>query len=227
MSSLLRILSVTFDTHLEPWELPQFRGAVAHKVGLEYDWYHNHNNEDSGYHYRYPLIQYKLDRSDNQSRPLLMCLHHGVDEAHHFFSQPDWNLSIHDRDLPMRVAKLDMRQHLLSETERPTRYRIHRWKPFNPDNYNDYRQLTGIADQFALLERLLTGHILAFARGVDWQIETHFQLKITDMLKRDWVEHKGVKVLAFTIDIETNLSLPQGIGLGKGVSTGFGRVQLR
>ena len=58
----LRLLSVTFQSTIEPWELPQFRGAMAHKVGLEHEWFHNHNNEDPDkpkLHYRYPLIQYK------------------------------------------------------------------------------------------------------------------------------------------------------------------------
>lgn len=57
----LRILSVTFDTHLDPWDLPKFRGAIARKVGLEHEWFHNHDNENGGYHQRYPLIQYKLE----------------------------------------------------------------------------------------------------------------------------------------------------------------------
>jgi hypothetical protein len=224
---LLRALSVTFDTHLDPWELPQFRGAMAQKVGLEHEWYHNHDNESGGFHMRYPLIQYKLDRSDGQSRPMLLCLHHGVEEAHHFFSQTDWNIRLHDRDVPLRIARLDMQQYALRQTETPLRYRLHRWKPFNSDNYLQFRSLTGIAEQFAFLERLLAAQILAFATGVDWQVEGRFDLKITELLKRDWVEYKGIKVMAFSIDFEVNLTLPPGIGLGKSVSTGFGRVQGR
>ncbi len=221
----LRILSVSFDAHVPPWQLPQFRGAMAHKVGLEHDWFHNHDNENGGYHQRYPLIQYKIDRRGEQMCPMLLCLQHGIEEAHHFFSRPDWSLRIGDRDLPMRIARLDVSQHPLRVTEAPLRYRLHRWKPFNPENYQHYRSLSGIAEQFAFLESLLGSHILAFASGVDWQIDGHFQLKITDLLKSEWMEYKGLKVMGFTIDFETNLTLPAGIGLGKAVSMGYGRLQ--
>ena len=57
----LRILQVSFDSNLQPYQLPAFRGAIARKVGIEHEWFHNHDNENGGFHNRYPLIQYKLD----------------------------------------------------------------------------------------------------------------------------------------------------------------------
>lgn len=52
MKNKLRILSVAFDTPIEPWELRAFRGAVARKAGWEHELFHNHNNETGGFHYR-------------------------------------------------------------------------------------------------------------------------------------------------------------------------------
>jgi hypothetical protein len=40
----LRILQVAFDTEIQPYELPYFSGAVARKVGIEHEWFHNHDN---------------------------------------------------------------------------------------------------------------------------------------------------------------------------------------
>lgn len=40
----LRLLAVSFDTHINPWDLNKFRGAVSRKVGLEHEWFHNHDN---------------------------------------------------------------------------------------------------------------------------------------------------------------------------------------
>ena len=90
----LRVLSVSFDTHIKPYELPSFRGALAHKVGIEHEWFHNHDNATGGFHNRYPLIQYKLDTYMGQFRPMMLCLDAAVEEAHHFFSQPDWTVRI-------------------------------------------------------------------------------------------------------------------------------------
>jgi Cas6b N-terminal domain len=83
----LRILQVAFDTEIQPYELPYFRGAVARKVGIEHEWFHNHDNTNGGTHNRYPLIQYKLDTHKGQMRPMLLCLDEAIEEAHHFFSQ--------------------------------------------------------------------------------------------------------------------------------------------
>lgn len=221
----LRILSVSFDAHIQPWELPRFRGAVARKVGLEHEWYHNHNNETGGYHQRYPLIQYKLDTHNGQIRPMLLCLDQGIEEAHHFFSQANWDLRIGEQEHEMRIAQLHVNQHTLHVWEHPMHYRIHKWKAFNTENYAHYNSLKGIAEQFAFLERLLATHIIAFASGVGWNAEPRFEVKITDMLKKEWIEHKGIKMLAFTMEFEANVSLPDFIGLGKGAALGFGVVR--
>lgn len=221
----LRTLSVSFDTHINPWELPRFRGAVARKVGLEHEWYHNHNNETGGYHQRYPLIQYKLDSHNGQIRPMLLCLDQGIEEAHHFFSQPDWGLRIGEQQHDMRVAKIDLRQHTLYLSDTPMLYRIHKWKPFNTESHEHWLTLRGIAEQFAFLERVLVSHIIAFANGVEWQIPERFDVKITDLLKKEWIDYKSVKMLAFTMEFETNVSLPDFIGLGKSSALGFGVVR--
>jgi hypothetical protein len=222
MTSILRLLNVSFDTHLQPWELPQFRGAVARKVGLEHEWFHNHNNETGGYHHRYPLIQYKLDTQKDKMRPMLLCLDRGIEEAHHFFSQPDWGLRIGEHDHAMRIAQLDVRQHNLQMVERPLPYRIHKWKPFNTENFMHWRSLRGVAEQFDFLERLMTAHIIAFASGVGWQIPGHFEVKITNLLKKEEISQQGIRSQAFTLEFDTQLSLPDYVGLGKQVSFGFG-----
>ena len=221
MNTSLRLLSVTFDTQIDPWELPRFRGAVARKVGLEHEWYHNHNAETDGYHQRYPLIQYKLDTHRGQQRPMLLCINQGVEEAHHFFSQPDWSLRIGANEHPLRIARLHVDQLALDVSPQPFIYRIHKWKAFNPENYEIWQGLRGIAEQFAFLERLLATHIIAFAEGVGWRVAERFELKILDLLKREQIINKGIRFEAFTLDFETNLALPEYVGLGKGVALGF------
>ena len=221
----LRILSVSFDTHIDPWELPRFRGAIARKVGVEHEWFHNHNNETGGYHQRYPLIQYKLDTQRDKIRPMLLCLDHGVEEAHHFFSQPDWSVRIGEHHHAMRIARLHVDQYRLGVWETPMTYRIHKWKPFNPENFDVWKTLSGISEQYAFLERLLTTHIIAFAAGIGWNIPERFEVRITRELKKEWLSYKDIKVLAFTLDFTANVSLPEYAGLGKGAGVGFGVVR--
>lgn len=221
----LRTLAVTFDTDLPPWQLPQFRAAIAHKVGLEHEWFHNHDNAQGGYHQRYPLIQYKTNPGKDKTRPMLLCIENGIEEAHHFFSQADWSLRIGREEHNMRIARLDVKQYRLEMTDQLLRYRVHHWQALNREHYEEYQSMQGIASRYALLERLLCAHLLSFARGVNWQLEERFDLNITKSVGEKWTSYKDIKVLCFSLEFSCNLRLPEWIGLGKGSSSGFGVIR--
>ena len=222
----IRILEVAFDTEIQPYQLPLFRGAIAQKAGLEHELFHNHDNENGGFHNRYPLIQYKLDTHKGQMRPMLLCLEDGIEEAHHFFSQPDWSVSLNGETHPLRVARLNVNRYTLNTWQQPFRYRLHKWQAFNPENYQKYRNMNGIVEQYAFLEQLLKNQITSFAQGVGWTPEQAIDIKITGSAKEEWLQFKHhQKVLVYTLDFQTNVSLPDYIGLGKGASRGLGVVR--
>lgn len=221
----LRMLEVSFQTFLQPWELSKFRGAMAHKVGLENDWFHNHNNEDEqkeeSYHYRYPLIQYKLHRK----RPLLLCIDRGVDEAHHFFTQSDWSLKIGAKQHDMHIHHLHLQEYNLHYWEQPKLYRLHNWLALNSENYRAMKACRGLRERLELLERILRNHILKFYGAMGVHLEEKLEVYITDPLDLKRVSYKGIKKEAYTLDFETNVFLPNFIGLGQGSSVGFGVVK--
>ena len=219
----LRILHVSFDANIQPYQLPAFRGALAAKVGWEHEWFHNHDNENGGTHNRYPLIQYKLDTYKGQMRPMLLCLENGIEEAHHLFSQPDWTLDLHGTALPLKIANLNVNQYTLNTWERPFAYRLHKWQAMNTENYQKYQLLRGIVERTSFLEQLLRNQITSFAKAVDWQIPDNFSLKLLYLPKEEWLQYKHrQKTLVFTVDFEANVSLPDFIGLGRGASRGLG-----
>lgn len=221
----LRLLSVSFDTHINPWDLPKFRGAIANKVGIEHEWFHNHDNETGGYHQRYPLIQYKIDTTGRQMRPMLLCIEDCIEEAHYLFSQADWTVRIGQELHQLRIARLHVDQVRLLVRDTPARYRIHKWRALNSEKFRAWQALEGIAERAAFLEKALAAHILSFARGVGWTLDDHFDLKITKLLKEEWLSYKGVKVLAFSAEFSANVVLPDFIGLGNGAGEGFGVVR--
>ena len=57
-------------------------------------------------------------------RPTLLCLHKGTEEIHHFFSQPQWNLQLHERELRMKIAQLDMKEYTMNVWDKFFSYRI-------------------------------------------------------------------------------------------------------
>jgi hypothetical protein len=218
----VRLLSVAFDTPIEPWELPAFRAAVAHKAGLEHDMYHNHDNENGGFHYRLPLIQYKQDHG----RPMLVCLNEGIEELHHFFSQPDWTLNLNGREAPIRIAKLQVKQCQLGVSDRQYRYHIRHWIGLRDDNYGIYTRLDGALERLYLLERTLQNQVISLLEQLDCQHpERPVSVKIQKIKDERWVSFKKVKVMAFSLEFSANVALPDYVGLGKGVSLGWGVVK--
>lgn len=219
----LRLLSVIFDTKINPWELDGFRAAVAHKVGLEHSWFHNHDNSSnpSKLIYRYPLIQYKLHRL----QPMLLCLEHGVEEVQRFFMQPDWTLNIKGKQHAMRVKRLDVQQYNLRVLQQPLTYRIHNWLALNQENFQAYQKIRGLREQITFLEQIFIGHILGFATGVSWELGGQLRIRILEKFPDKFISFKKNKMQAFNFTFEANVFLPDFIGLGKGPSHGFGVVK--
>lgn len=219
----LRLLSVAFDTQIEPWELRQFRGAIARKVGLEHDRFHNHDNETGGLHYRYPLIQYKFDRK----RPLLVCINDGVEEMHHFFSMPDWSLGLDERFNDLRIARIDMKEVELQPDDVPRERRFHlrQWLALNDENYLTYQRLDGLLERTALLEKVLNNHLVALCYGCGLTEPRAFHARILEVKEEKWARFKDVRMLAFSLVFAVDLCIPDFIGLGKGASVGWGVVR--
>lgn len=223
MHPQVRLLSVAFDTPIQPWELPAFRGAIALKAGWEHDLFHNHDNENGGFHYRLPLIQYKQDHG----RPMLVCLNEGIEELQHFFSQPEWTLELNGREAPIRIAKLDVKQYRLGVTDKSFRYHIRNWIGLRDDNYGIYTRLDGVVEKLYHLERVLQNQLISLLEqlGCPPDPENPVVVKIQQLKDERWVSFKKVKVLAFSLEFTANVVLPDYVGLGKGVSVGWGVVK--
>ncbi len=61
----LKVMRVSFNMPIQRSDILAFRGAIAHRVGLEHDWFHNYNNTENtnnSYHHHYSLIQYKYNK---------------------------------------------------------------------------------------------------------------------------------------------------------------------
>jgi hypothetical protein len=217
----LKFLKVQFDTQIAAYEVSAFRGAIIDKVGREDTLlFHNHI-EDAQYNYAYPLIQYKC----LHHKPSIICLGEGVEEIHKFFGQPSWNLMIGDKRHEMKIDRLDLNQFKMQTWDKDFLYSIRNWLPITQKNYQEYTQLEGIADKVSYLEHKLVGHLMAFARGIDWFVEKEIKVKIIEYKEPHMLRLKGIKMMAFNLKFKTNVFIPNYLGLGKSVSLGFGVVQ--
>lgn len=220
MQNNLNILLVQFSNPIYRDEIPAFRGAIVNALQDKgADLFHNHKEE--GLVYRYPLIQYKRIHQ----KAAIVCIGEGTEAIGQFFSTCDFNVDIGNRSLELEVESIKANKSIVQVWDSMFSYTIRKWLPFNKENYEQYLKLESLAEKYAMLERLLIGNILSFGKGVGIQFDKQVECKITEASEPMSIMHKGVKLMGFDVAFKSNVSLPDYIGLGKGVSVGKGMVK--
>lgn len=215
----IRTIIVKFNTEIKQHEVPLFRGAVnaildeGHSILF-------HNHTENGFRFAYPLIQYKRIGG----KAAIVCVGDGADAIGEFFSKSDNVVHIADRNVEMEVDTIEAKRTIVQVWDEEFKYIIRKWLPLNSDNYVTYRQQNGIAEQCAFLEKILVGNILSFCKGLNITIDKDIKCIITNILDNRLYYHKGVKMMGVDIEFKSNVSLPDYVGLGKGVSMGFGTI---
>ncbi len=216
-----KILVIRFANELKHEELSKFRGAVIDAANCSSVLFHNHI--DDGFRYSYPLIQYKRIGGC----AALVCIGDGTEAIGEFFSNANFDVSLGDRKMHLEVANVDARQFIMQCWDDMFEYSLRKWMPLNQENYRKYIMLDSIVEKTEMLESLLTANILSFAKGLGISLEKPVSVNFTGIESHRTYLYKGVKMMGFDIDFKCNVSLPDFVGLGKGVSLGYGMVARR
>lgn len=218
MQNKIRLLTIQFDTPISFQQISSFRGAVVATVDNDILF---HNHVDSNYRYAYPLIQYKRIGG----KAAIVCVGEGTESIGQMFSACNSSYNIGGQTMQMSAERIKADQVLVQIWDDMFTYYLRRWMPLNQENYLQYQQLEGIAEKCAMLEKTLVGNILSFAKGVGIHFDKQVICKITSLDEPQILTYKGVKMMNFDLEFKTNVSLPDFIGLGKGVSLGHGVIK--
>ena len=228
----LRFLRVDFDLPIKFQEISKFRGAIAELVGRESVLFHHHYQDEQGKEkllYKYPLIQYKR----LYGNAAIICLGAAVEEIHKIFEGGNsWKMHMGRREVSLRIHSLRLNEYqlkLLPQEEHYT-YTMNKWLGLNSENYQIYQNTEGLRAKVELLESILSGNIISFAIGLGWKIPTQDQGKfslVIEEFETHVIPFKGERLTAFSVTFKTNLFLPSYIGLGKGVSRGYGMLKFK
>lgn len=211
-------LTICFANNIRFAELNLFRGAVISKVPAELTLFHNHTVH--GFRYRYPLIQYK----SIGGKAAIVCIGEGTDAIGNFFVNADFDLQIGTRAEHFAVERIDAQRVIIQPWQSEFHYTLRKWLPLNQENHVQYQSLEGVAAKALFLQKILIGNILSMCTGLDIHIEEEITCEIVTLSEMKKYIYKGVSMFGFDIEFKTNLSLPNYIGLGKGVSLGYGMV---
>lgn len=213
-----KIMVVRFKNTITYEEVSMFRGAVISTMQNANILFHNHENDKL--RYTYPLIQY---RRINKCASIV-CVDEGVEAFWSFFTNPVFDIQIGNRMVHLEINSIKVNQTIVQVRNNMFSYRISGWLPFNQENYHKYSKLESLVEKYSMLENILTGNILSFAKGIGIHVEQQVVCKITEIIDTYITEYKGVKMSTFDVEFKSNMSIPSFVGLGKGVSLGHGTV---
>lgn len=220
MATSLRMMTVRFDLPLRRCEVPFFRGAAIRSAGKEHTMFHNHLGDR--FAYRYPLIQYRTFGG----RAAMVCINDGIEQIQALFSSEflTENVVLNGTNRgQIGIEDIRIHEYALTELDTPITYHLNYWLPLNQQNYHGWKILESDESRLTKLEAILTGNILAFAKGMGWQIQQHFQVAIEPQTIITYPSlYKDQSLISFSLDFTVGLFLPPGIGLGKGAALNHG-----
>ncbi|MCB0630732.1 MAG: CRISPR-associated endonuclease Cas6 [Saprospiraceae bacterium] len=214
----LSILAATFDLPLESRDIPRWRSAWAEMAGFEHDRFHNHKPGDEGVIYRYPLVQYRVRRG----RAAIMALDQATMDVQQALTAKAWEITWDYQPLEIGLEDLRLETYELHLDRQSHEYRLRSYLPFNDRNFDRWNKAPNLIARIRLLESLIAGHLLNFATGVGWKIPGRFDVELLHLDRAYTRPLHEIQRPAFDLVFKTNLFVPAGIGLGKGVSHGYG-----
>ncbi len=192
------------------------RGALA-QAYPELDLLHQHGTD--GLIYRSPRVLYFVDGDG----PVVTAIEEGAEAlmktqlVGRVLRMGAVDRTVIDSTLKVVQAEFGQTNSLLTyDFERP-------WLALNQKNHQQFEGMSQ-PERTEFLNRQLCNNCLAQAKSFGVRITQ--QLSAQSQLRNCTTKHKGLPMMGFTGKFSINFSIPNGMGLGKSVSKGFGRVRL-
>lgn len=209
-----------FANPLAECEVPLLRGALLHAAQGDSTLFHDHVGD--GLRYRYPLIQYR----SHGGRAAVVCAEEGIAAMQALLTSGEsLDVCIGRRRELLQMESFDCSVGRLCLSPDTFTYRILRCLPLNQANYRQYSASRSLIERCRLIERCIEGNILSMAKSMGVFFDDRVEATLLDIESVRRCRYKGVEMLAFDLKFQSNAMLPDHLGLGKGVSIGFGEVE--
>jgi len=215
---MLKILVLIVNTNNPIKETPsKLRGYVANHF-KEYPILHHHL-EEVGYLYTYPRVQYKV----LEGTPLILGIEDGV-EVLKKISGDLTELRLGKSEYSVESIQMTQLNAEFGPRRENHQYKfLTPWLALNPSNYEKYITITDWKEKKEFLNGILVGNILSMCKSLEYVVDR--KLYVHSRLDEERVEYKDIPLLGFTGEFRVNFKIPDFLGLGKGVSQGFGVVK--
>ena len=216
----IKILKIIFEQEIKPYQVSKLRGAIANLIGNDGVLFHNHLS-DNKLRYSYPLIQYKIANK----KATLICIDKGTNEVNMLFNKDNLDIDLEGTRLNLTINSLNANYHIMQVWDKFFNYSIVNWLGLNSKNYEIYNKMDSEVERIQFLEKILVGNILSMAKGLGINVDKKIELKIQKIESSRVIKYKDADLTVFNMKFKANFFIPNNLGLGKGVSHGYGNVR--
>lgn len=221
----MQILTLSLNLPLHPGNLRAFRSAIVECVGVEQELFHNHDlssPNEAYFHWDYPLIQYSVRRG----QATITGLGAGAEAVlQQLLPKLPAKLTFLGETHPIPDYQLSRQEHDWTLLPQPRNYGLFGWIALNKNNYRQWKQTANETGRQAVLSRALTGHLRALGKAVGVEHLQDIHGQVLEVFNRKRAFFHNTHFIRFHAAIQSNLDLPQGIGLGRAAAFGFGEIQ--
>lgn len=194
----------------------RLRGYIGNEF-KEYPILHNHYTKEDIL-YSYPLVQYHI--IDGEA--CIVAIEEGGNVIKNITSNIE-KLEL-DKTYDIKEKILVEKSFDIKPTSEEHHYKfITPWIGLNSENYNAFLKMKDWKDKKILLNKILVGNILSLSKGLG--IIVNKRLYAKSHLESTKIKFKSVYMNGFIGEFKIHYKIPYLIGLGKGVSHGFGAVE--
>jgi len=205
-------VTLDFDSNYKVTPI-KLRGFLAHLFANISEFHHHSENS-----YHYPLIQYK--RID--CKLAIVGIREFAEIVFQNLSELD-HITTETQKIPLNNIEIKSSSYKLESI--CTKYKFDSpWLALNEKNYSKFKKLKN-SEKKQFLEKILVGNILSMLKGFEIFISYKIIVSITKFRSISVTVHKN-KFTGIYADFETNILLPNYLGLGKSVTKGFGVIMV-
>jgi hypothetical protein len=214
----MEVTRVVFETDRRIEEdASKLRGYIGRRF-KEYSILHNHTG--TGVLNVYPKVQYRV----LEGVPMMVGLGKEARRVLIEVTEEIEALKLGRSEYTVKGTRIFSSNDDVRPTKGMVQYRFSSpWLAFNSQNYRRYMELRDWKEKKEMLGRILVGNILSMCKGLG--VVVRKRLSAHTHVDPMGVRYKGINVIGLTGEFRTNFLIPDFLGLGKGVSQGFGVVK--
>jgi hypothetical protein len=179
----------------------------------------HHHVDGTRFLYTYPKVQYKII----EGAAIIIGVNQGADILRRIAGEVT-ELKLGENTYRVTGFQMNQQEVEFGRCRNPVKYHfLTPWLSLNPKNYVTFKNGEDWRTKKELLNKILVGNILSMSKGLDYVVRD--ELCAHSLLKKTQVFYKAISHDGFTGVFRINFLLPDLIGIGKGVSQGFGTVQ--